>query len=115
MRGRRLIKPAVIRPVKPAARTCSAIPTNGKMGTISWDGISGTVELLLEGAPPRTENSTQTPCEMLTAQTKAFLASAQGGHDQGLASGDDGVKALAICDAARRSAQTRREEPVNYP
>lgn len=83
----------------------------GERGTLEYDGISGTVTLALDGAPERIESS-QTRDEVFRAQDHAFIAARTGAADPRLATGADGLHALAVCDAARRSSQSGREEPV---
>jgi hypothetical protein len=41
-----------------------------------------------------------------------FTGDAAGGLDDRLATGLDGVRALALCDAARRAHISHRQEPV---
>ena len=86
----------------------------GNRGTLAWDGITGTVTLIVEGAPPKELMSSQARNEMFCAQDHAFVAASRGYSDPRLATGDEGVKALAVCDAARRSSESRREERVEY-
>jgi predicted dehydrogenase len=52
--------------------------------------------------------------QLFAAQAAAFLEACAGRIDPRLATAEDGVAALAVCDAARRSSETRREEPVEY-
>lgn len=86
----------------------------GNLGTIGWDGITGTVKLMLADAPILESRSSQTRNEMFTAQIGALVNSINGKHDPRLATGADGIKALAVCDAARLSSVSRREEIVVY-
>ena len=87
----------------------------GELGTICWDGITGTVQLMLAGASLQEHQSTQTRDEMFAAQIGALVDYINGEPDSRMATGVDGVKALAICDAARLSSTSRREEVVIYP
>ena len=84
----------------------------GSHGTWTWDGISNMA--LYEGAEKISERvtSAQTRDQMLTDQAKAFLAIRRGEFSPCLASGADGLRAILICDAARRSSLSRREEAV---
>lgn len=83
-------------------------------GTLEWDAIrNGTI--LLGGDGTRKEVlATQSREDMFEAQARAFLSASQGIVNEQLASGLDGFKALAVCDAARRAEISRREELVEY-
>jgi len=94
---------------KPSRRRMRAC---GEFGTLEWDGIEGAVTLARAEAAPSVTRSAQTRQEMFTAQARAFLSAIRGAHEPRLATDTDGLKALAVCDAARRSSETRREEPV---
>jgi predicted dehydrogenase len=87
----------------------------GELGTIEWNGVEGTVVLMLDGAPVKEVRSSQTNADMLLAQDQAFVCAGRGAPGSRLASSEDGVRALAICDAARHASDNRREEPVVYP
>ena len=87
----------------------------GARGSLEWDGVAGRVTASLQGSSVTEQGFAQARDAMFLAQTAAFIEAAQGGGDSRLATGDDGVKALAVCDAARRSSASRREEPVVYP
>ncbi|MDO9541793.1 MAG: Gfo/Idh/MocA family oxidoreductase, partial [Kiritimatiellia bacterium] len=86
----------------------------GEHGTLEWDGIVGTVKLELAGKPARMRKSSQTRDAMILAQDMAFISAVNGKADPCLATGEDGVRALAICDAAREASRLRREVKVNY-
>jgi predicted dehydrogenase len=87
----------------------------GGLGTIDWDGLTGTVQLMLTESSVRESRLSPTGDEMFAAQIRALVNSINGEHDPQLATGAEGVKALAICDAARLSSLSRREEMVAYP
>lgn len=88
---------------------------SGEHGTLEWDGVAGRVTLALAGEPELVFQSGQTMDEMLRAQDLAFAEIGHGGlADARLATGLDGAHALAICEAAYRSSDTRREEKVGY-
>jgi predicted dehydrogenase len=87
---------------------------SGDRGTLEWDAIAGTVTLMVDGTPDKVIRSTQTRDEMFAAQACAFINVVGGMCDPRLASGDDGGRALAVCDAARCSSSSRREERVEY-
>ena len=67
------------------------------------------------GTEARVIHSSQSREHLFIAQAQAFVGALRGGCDAKLASGSDGVRALAICDAARRSSDERREVDVVYP
>lgn len=87
----------------------------GEGGTIAWDGMSGTVTVGVAGAPVEELRSSQTRNEMFLAQARAFLDACEGKLDFRLATADHGVKALAICDAARLASDEGRETSVGHP
>lgn len=97
------------RPPRRLLRAC------GALGTIEWDGMTGTVRVAGGGASAREMTSAQTRDETFLAQAQAFVSASHGTVDPRLATGDDGVQALAVCDAARRASASRREEPVHEP
>jgi predicted dehydrogenase len=86
----------------------------GDLGTIVWDGITGTVQLKLAETEMQESRPSQTHDEMFAAQIGALVDSINGYHNPLLATGVEGTKALAICDAARRSSVSKREETVLY-
>lgn len=86
----------------------------GENGTLEWDGIEGIVTLALAEDPVQVLRSCQSLDEMFLEQARAFIEATRGIDDPRLATCEDGVKALAVCDAARRASETRREEPVEY-
>ena len=88
---------------------------SGEWGTLEWEGIEGTVTLAPVGESVKVIRSMQTRDEMLLAEDRAFIEASRGYRDPRLATGEDGVRALAVCDAARHAARTRREEKVEYP
>lgn len=95
--------------------SCRRLTACGERGTIAWDGIAQTVTLEMNGVPARVWRSTQTRDEMFAAQARAFISARGLSPNPRLATGDDGMRALAVCDAARRASQSRREEMVVYP
>jgi predicted dehydrogenase len=52
---------------------------------------------------------------MFLAQASAFVNTICGASDPRLATAEDGIKALAVCDAAQLASERRREEAVEYP
>lgn len=97
---------------KPSRRRMAAY---GEHGTIVWDGIEGIVTIMREEAPTKELRFSQSPDDMFTAQAQAFVCAIGGNWDPRLATGGDGVKALAVCDAARKASDNKREEKVVYP
>lgn len=96
---------------RPARRRMQA---SGEHGTLEWDGIAQKVVLALAGEPVQERASAQARNEMFLAQAQAFLWACQSETDTQLATLEDGVRALAVCDAARRASEMRREERVKY-
>ena len=87
----------------------------GEHGTLQWDGVAQTVTVIVHGSEVKELRSTQTGDEMFLAQDRAFLETrTDGNRDARLATGEEGVHALAVCDAARRASESRREEQVEY-
>ena len=96
------------RPARRRMRAC------GDAGTVEWDAIAGTVTIEHPGAPAEVRRSSQTRDHMLLAQDREFLLACAGGPTSRLATGEDGVRGVAVCDAARRASASGREEPVTY-
>lgn len=86
----------------------------GESGTLEWDGIIGTVTTQYPGSNEHVFRSAQTRNEMVAEQDQAFINASPTLYDSRLATGSDGLKALAICDAARRAASRGAEETVGY-
>lgn len=97
------------RPARRALRAC------GAQGMLEWDGIAQTVTRTLVGAAVEVARANQPRDAMYAAEVKAFLQAVEGRWDPRAATAADGVRALAVCDAARRSSASRREELVVYP
>jgi len=95
---------------RPARRVMRA---SGAHGTVEWDALQGTVTVSVVGDAPVRMTSSQTREQTFLAQARAFIEACRGGaRDPRLASGEEGVRVLTLCDAARRSDVSRREEPV---
>lgn len=87
---------------------------HGEFGVLEWDGVVGQVTLNIPEKEPRLIVSSQTRDEMFRNQAASFLqqdGSSVGGY---LATVEDGMRALAVCDAAREASKARREESVSY-
>ena len=87
----------------------------GEHGTLKWDGIEGAVTWTAAKSAPQVIRASQARDEMFAAQAQSFIQACGGVVDPRLATAEDGIKALAVCDAARRSSVRRREERVEYP
>ncbi|MBI3011675.1 MAG: Gfo/Idh/MocA family oxidoreductase [Candidatus Omnitrophica bacterium] len=94
---------------RPSSRSITAY---GQQGTLEWDGLAQRVTLMRGGAPARQSTSSQAREELFLSQAQAFMDACDGRTDARLATGEEGLNALAVCDAARRAEHSRREEPV---
>jgi len=94
--------------------SCRRMIAAGERGTLEWDGIEGTVTLSVSKGQGEVRRLFQDRDDMFLEQVRAFFKAGGGFPDPRLATGEDGVKALAICDASRRASQSRREETVEY-
>jgi predicted dehydrogenase len=80
----------------------------GEQGVLEWDALCNRVQITtVEGLTEFV--STQTRDEMVLAQDLAFLSALNDPH---LATLDDAVRAVAVCEAARASSHSRCEEAV---
>ena len=87
---------------------------SGEYGEVEWNGVAGEVKLALAGEATRSFHSKQTRDDELLSQDLAFLTACSGSSDPKLATCEDGLSALAVCDAARKASATRCEERVSY-
>ncbi len=87
----------------------------GECGTSEWDGIRHAVRWSLDGRPVDETSAAQTLDDLFEMQARAFLQAVPGSTDQPLASGLDGIRALAVCEAARRASECLAVEKVVYP
>lgn len=98
---------------RPARRTIFAY---GELGTLEWDGLLKQVKLSLAGKDAVIYKSEQSLDEMYGDQDLEFvLRSNTSSLLTKLASDEDGIRTLAICDAARLSSNGNVEISVNYP
>ena len=97
---------------RPSVRKMRAL---GERGILEWNGITQRVRFEPAKGKPREFVSSQTREELFLAQAKAVVQACRGKVDERLASLDDGIKAIAICDAVRRASANRCEELVKYP
>lgn len=88
---------------------------SGEFGTLEWNGLDGSGTLALAETPAEVTRSRETLEDMFRAQAWAFVSAAGGARDARLATGEEGVRALAVCAAAWRAAESGRDEPVTYP
>jgi predicted dehydrogenase len=88
---------------------------NGENGVLEWNGITQIVRFI--NADGQTEElvSSQTREDMFEAQARAMIQACEGKLDGRLATLTDGIRAIAICDAARVASQSRREASIEYP
>lgn len=86
----------------------------GEQGTIAWNGFAGTVKMEFVGKPVRMLRFTQPRNAVILAQDLAFIRAAERKYDPRLATAEDGMRALAVCDAARCASKSRRAEKVKY-
>jgi predicted dehydrogenase len=84
----------------------------GAQGELEWDAQSMCVALELVGQPTQKWNCTMERNAMFREQSSAFLRAVQGGDCGALATFDEGAFAIALCDAARESAQSGKSERI---
>lgn len=97
------------RPTRRGIRAC------GAEGTLEWNGLAQTVTHTPAGAEPQIRRTNQPRDAMYAAQAEAFLQAIEGRLDPRAATATDGVRALAVCDAARTASAQRRAVAVEYP
>lgn len=84
----------------------------GDNGALEWDGLANTVYTRLRGETETIVTHPMERNEMMAEQARAFLAAIAGGHAGNLATLDEGARAVAVVDAARRSARESLPAPV---
>jgi predicted dehydrogenase len=99
----------VTRPPRRVMRAC------GEAGTLEWDGIANVVRFLHADGAVEESKSQQTRGDMFQGQARAFVESIKGESLPSPATLMEGIRALAVCDAARQSSANRCEETVRYP
>lgn len=87
---------------RPARRRLAAF---GERGTLEWDALAGTVVLSPAGGAPQSRSAAEDADARFAAQARAFLAALDGIPDERLAGLEDGVRALAVCDAVRAGSR----------
>lgn len=86
----------------------------GEHGTLLWDGRENVVTLTFSTGEEKNIDSLQTRDQMLLTEDLAFIDAGRRESDPRLVTARDGLRALAVCDAARRAAISKREEKVEY-
>lgn len=94
---------------RPQRRVMTAF---GPEGELSWNLPAHTVTLTSQTNSHVVEDTQQDRDSMMAAQATAFLRAAAGDPHQDLATLSDGIFAIALCDAARRSSSTGRMETI---
>ncbi|MDE2291370.1 MAG: Gfo/Idh/MocA family oxidoreductase [Elusimicrobia bacterium] len=84
----------------------------GADGALELDLVAGTTSFTTPAGEARTEPAPQPRDEAFRSQARAFLSLLKGGSDERLATLEDGWRAVAVCDAARRSSASGRTEEV---
>lgn len=82
----------------------------GEHGVLQWNGMTQTVSFEAPGAGVESLELPETKDENLLRQDLAFL----NGEDDKLVSGAEALRGLAVCDAARRSAESEKVEKITY-
>jgi predicted dehydrogenase len=94
------------------------IAASGQNGTITWNWLTGRVGLVLADKDPISWDSNQSVDDLFLRQAQTFLETTAGDFELGsknfMATGDDGYKAIVICDAACQSSESKREEAIEY-
>jgi predicted dehydrogenase len=91
-------------------RMCTAI---GKLGSLRWNGIAGTVEFWALGGQAWQEifRYQAAPDESYIAEWHNFIASINHGS-QLLITGEDGIKVLQIIESAKTAAKTKSQVKI---
>lgn len=84
----------------------------GSEGTMTWDFLSRSVTLRLAGQEPLQSVAAGERGDLYRDQMRAFLGVARGCAGGPLATGLEGARAVALCDAARRSSASGKTEEV---
>lgn len=80
------------------------LTADGERGYLCWNALTGTITLALAGRKPRVETVQESADERFLRQARSFLAALDGKRDARLATLEDGIRALAVCDRARTTA-----------
>lgn len=82
------------------------IIVDGDAGTLIWDGLAQVVTFTDANGQVDLREFPEARDDSLASQSRAFLAAISGGDPGPLPSVDEGIDALAVIDAARRSAES---------
>lgn len=93
-------------------RTRRRMTAIGSNGTLEWDAIGQTVRWVSNAGEEEVVRIEQKRDTMYRDQAEAFLRALSGGSPGDLATLEEGADAVAVCDAARRSSASGREEPI---
>lgn len=85
---------------------------SGDKGTIEWDGVGNSVSVALSDQEVCKQEFDQPIKDAFLQQSSAFLKACNGEANPRMADVYDGLRALSVCDAARKSSETRKEEVV---
>ena len=83
----------------------------GKLGTVTWDALEGTVILTHAGTPGKIEKFPVDRDGTMARMLSAFLSD-DASEREWLATLDEGGFVAALTDAARRSAASGQIEPI---
>jgi len=95
---------------RPSRRGMIAV---GEHGTLMWNALEQKVTLSLHGKSAQTLECKEDYNAMYERQAHAFIQASRK-KTSDLATAAEGIKALAICDAARISSKNHREVKINY-
>ena len=85
----------------------------GQNGVLEWNGIEAKVRLTRSDGSEESSHP-QKQDELFRLQDRAFVNTHTGQIDERLATGSDGVNALAVCDSARRASEAHSAAAVTY-
>lgn len=86
---------------------------HGKNGTLEWNCLAGMVTLTLAGRSSIRTVLSKSPERDFSAQVQAFIQAVAGYPDERLATLQDGLLALAVCDAVRKSSKSHRSQRIS--
>jgi predicted dehydrogenase len=95
--------------IRPASRQ---LRIWGEHGMLRWDGIRHTAQLLTTDGAEQASTS-WSPETMYRAQASAFADAVVGNRSGVLATLDEGMAALAVCDAAREASARRNWQEIS--
>ena len=86
----------------------------GSNGDVTWDALAGTVDVNLCGSDSLMLRFPHARDDTTKSLDIAFVESCNGIVDPRMADGEDGYRALVICDAARLSSSAKKQMGVSY-